>query len=130
MTQEHPITPPPELVQQWLAEPEYVSGWNGKCTLISVTDHRLSNICAKAAQWGADQELEACCKMLYDRYDRVRHATGFPGSDMSDWLRAARRPKPLSLKEQALAELAEWENVMDIALDSPIRRALEALPDD
>ena len=34
-----------------------------------------------------------------------------------------------TLKEQALAELAEWENVMDIAPDSPIRRALEQLPD-
>jgi len=31
------------------------------------------------------------------------------------------------LKEQALAELSEWENVMDIAPDSPIRRALETL---
>jgi hypothetical protein len=39
------------------------------------------------------------------------------------------RPEPPSLKEQALAELAEWENVMDIAPDSPIRRALEALPE-
>jgi len=59
MTNQHPITPPPELVQQWLAEPEYVSGWSGKCMLISITDHRLSNIAAKAAQWGADQEMEA-----------------------------------------------------------------------
>jgi hypothetical protein len=33
------------------------------------------------------------------------------------------------LKEQALAELAEWENVMDIASDSPIRRALKQLDD-
>jgi hypothetical protein len=48
---------------------------------------------------------------------------------MAELLRAARRPKPPSLKEEALAELAEWENVMDIASDSPIRRALEALPE-
>ena len=64
MENECPVTPPPELVKQWLAEPEYVSGWNGECMMLSVTDHRLSNICAKAAQWGADQELEAFCKWL------------------------------------------------------------------
>jgi hypothetical protein len=63
--------------------------------------------------------LNACCELLVQQ-----------GFDFVDDLRAARRPKPPSLKEQALDELAEWENVMDIAPDSPIRRALEALPDD
>jgi hypothetical protein len=83
-----------------------------------------------AFQSGADQELEACCKMLYDRYDRVRHATGFPGSDMSDWLRAARRPKPLSLKEQALKALDHILNNSSTDLGgNTIRRALEQLPD-
>jgi hypothetical protein len=52
----NPITPPPELVQEWLKEPECVSGWKGECTLISLTNHRLRNICNRAAQWGADQQ--------------------------------------------------------------------------
>ncbi len=105
----HPITPPPELVRKWDKEavgthfPPY--GYS-------------QFIAARAAQWGADQELEACCGLLVQQ-----------GFDLVDYLRAARRPKPPSLKEQALAELAEWENVMDIAPDSPIRRALEALPE-
>ena len=43
--------------------------------------------------------------------------------------RLCREAENETLKEQALAELAEWENVMDIAPDSPIRRALEALPE-
>ncbi|NDD46577.1 MAG: hypothetical protein EBZ24_14645 [Synechococcaceae bacterium WB9_4xB_025] len=106
MTDQHPITPPPELVQQWHDEAK-----KDPCGPINW-------IAVKAAQWGADQELEACCEWL----DGV--------GDLKQQLRADRRPKPPSLKEQALAELAEWENVMDIAIDSPIRRALEALPND
>jgi hypothetical protein len=105
---DHPITPTPELVQQWAqiqaAEQAVVDHWQ--------------HIATRAAQWGADQELEACVKLLELSDDNAR-----------DFLYSARRPKPLSLKEQALAELAEWENVMDIAPDSPIRRALEQLDD-
>jgi hypothetical protein len=112
MTQQHPITPPPELVQQWLGE------FFG-CTVSGELSDSERFLATRAAQWGADQELEACCEWL----DRE----GWSGE--SRQLRAARRPKPPSLKEQALAELAEWENVMDIAPNSPIRRALEQLPD-
>jgi hypothetical protein len=102
------ITPPPELVQQWMTE--------FYCTPI-VPGEACTDLAIRAAQWGADQELEACCEWTQ----------GY--AECGDSLRAARRPKPPSLKEQALAELAEWENVMDIASDSPIRRALEALPE-
>lgn len=131
MTNQHPITPPPpELVKQWLAEPaEYVSGWNGKCTMISVADHRFSNICAKAAQWGADQELEACCEWLGDA-PVVYNDNGdlHPGS----YLRDARRPMP-SLKEQALSELNLTADPDGAELSRTqvelIRKALEALDD-
>jgi hypothetical protein len=127
MTDKHPrpITPPPELVRQWLAEPEYVSGWNGKCTLISVTNHRFSNICAKAAQWGADQELESCCEEMKS----LPSPLGIPFGEMaSNALRAARRSKPPNLKEQALKIMSkdEWSTEEE----SIIRRALELLPDD
>lgn len=124
MENECPVTPPPELVKQWLAEPEYVSGWHGKCMMISVTDHRLSNICAKAAQWGADQELEACTEWL------VKYGLGMASSEM---LSAARRPKPPSLREQALLQLDTLN--ADLAMHgrgcdlSQIRRALEQLND-
>ena len=70
------------------------------------------------AQWGADQELEACCEWLFqDGYDVT-----------SARLRAARRPKPPSLKEQALDELVAAERLYP-ADWSTIRRALEALDD-
>jgi hypothetical protein len=105
---DHPITPPPALLQQWTDE--YIKD-KPACSAPEF-------IATRAAQWGADQELEACCGLLVQQ-----------GFDLVDYLHAARRPKPPSLKEQALTELAEWERVMDIAPDSPIRRALEQLDD-
>jgi hypothetical protein len=126
MTQQHPIIPSPELARQWSIEAEQ----NHQPT---VAYSLVTALATHAAQWGADQELEACCQALYDRYDSVRHATGFPGSDMSDWLRAARRPKPPSLKEQALLQLDVLN--ADLAMHglgtdlSQIRRALEQLSD-
>lgn len=111
MTTEHPITPSPKLVHKW-------------CEIWNESDDEdaalLDYISVRAAQWGADQELEACLEWIDGEIGAV---------DPND-LRAARRPKPLSLKKQALAELEEWENIMDIAPDSPIRRALETLPND
>jgi hypothetical protein len=106
MTQQHPITPPPELVEQWAHLP---ADWNTVAFLI--------------AQWGADAELEACCEWM---------AEETPISYINA-LRDARRPKPPSLKEQALQALAEadlgsteaeWSQRFDT-----IRRALEQLPD-
>ena len=70
----------------------------------------------KAAQWGADQELEACCELTRDN----------DGYDAAIALRAERRSKPQSLKEQALAAAAELEGFKGVDI---IRRALEALPD-
>jgi hypothetical protein len=116
MTQQHLITPPPKLVVQWQEEPAFSA--LSPCAMVTVTNTKIQDIATRAAQWGADQELEACCEVLQDwRYCRV------------DDLRAIRRPKPPSLKQQALAELAEWENICNIAPDSPIRRALEQLDD-
>jgi len=99
-----PVTPPPELVQQWIRE-----------------EDGLQHVATRAAQWGADQELEACCKVL-EVSDR----------NAREFLYAARRPKPPSLKERALHELADVYNrdkIDDSAYDT-IRLALEALPDD
>jgi len=114
MTDQHPITPPPELVQQWWAEENY-----------DPFGVAVSNLAARAAQWGADQELEACCEWLEQNCDQWK----LPYS-----LRAARRPKAPSLKEQAL-ELARPADPYgahvtfgpeELAL---IRRALEQLDD-
>jgi len=111
MTNQHPIMPPDELVRQWL---------NSKI--------RLKDAFMVAAQWGADQELEACCEQT----DELQLGTCYPVT--GDKLRAARRPKPSSLKEQALEEL---ENMVKAAKDfgfggtdpTAIRRVLEQLDD-
>jgi hypothetical protein len=118
MTQEHPITPPPELVSKWC----YEDGEE-----IKSSPRWFFSVCAKAAQWGADQELEACCEWVKSKQTYWAH----------DELRATRRPKPPSLKEQALQALSEAVKMAD---DVPpegicsgqadiIRRALEQIDD-
>ena len=104
MMKTNPITPPPELLDQWCME----NNWR--------------DIAIQAAQWGADQELEACCQWL---------DTGLMTPYAVIRLRSDRRPKPPTMKEQALAVL------MALEIDEPgyegtyntIRRALEALDD-
>jgi hypothetical protein len=115
MTNQHPITPPLELQDKWRQD-----WYKSKVKHIQLEDH----IATQAACWGADQELEACCKWT--------DVNGW--DDACDELRAARRPKPPTLKEQALAELEILRidaNTHGLGFDAPaIRRALEALPND
>lgn len=59
MTENHPITPPPELIGQWLEE------FFGPETMPGMAPGEVSlHIATQAARWGADQELEACCEWL------------------------------------------------------------------
>jgi len=123
------ITPPSELVQQWMEEAD---------TFRYFVNEVQQYIAARAAHWGydqrgevneaklqqaRDQELEACCEWLGTQWLGAR-TEGFP-----DELRAARRPKPPSLKEQAL-KAAHIEVDPQGKNGSLIIRALEALPDD
>jgi hypothetical protein len=110
MTNEnHPITPSLELLKHW-EEQHFDEGENYDVMLI------------QAYQAGADQELEACCEWLV----------------VDDWksvsknLRAARRPKPPSLKEQALfaIDTAVADGRLSSDVSNVVRRALEALPND
>ena len=111
----HPITPPPALVEQWYEAIDNSStSWK-------------QELATQAARWGADQELEACLEW-------VATATVY---DITAYLRNARRPKPPSLKEQALEALEKWaedefgpgavfHKGLEVGL---IRRAIKALPD-
>ena len=118
MTQEHPITPPPELVEQWLE-----STRSDDCIGAFPTDFE-QRICTAAARWGADQELEACCEWL---------RRSLPGYDKhyADYLREARRPKPKSLKQQAIDELVAAYNAdqMDDTTFETLGRIIKSLPD-
>ena len=111
MMKTDPITPPPELVEQWFLSAKAMP-----------VDQWVTDVATKAAQWGADQELQACCTAI----DEV------PGGWAdSRHLRHVRRPKPPSLKEQALKALDHICVNHSKATDHEytIRCALEALPE-
>lgn len=115
------ITPPPELVGEWLCSEDYLSDASTFSSM-TITSSRLQNVATRAARWGADMEVEACCQWLsLQGYDLV--AAKF---------RAARRPKPPSLAGEALAELKEIMDELHEATGSgftasAIHRALERL---
>ena len=117
MTEQHPFTPPPELVQQWYNEcPE-------------ANEASLPYVAIQAARWGADQELLACGKYL----ERCAAWEEEDVTEMYDY----RRPRPLSLKEQALEAAQRFyakghEDCTDEEISEDfdtICRALEALDD-
>ena len=111
MTTTNSFVPPPELVMQW---------WDR--TLLG-NFHEFESIATQAAQWGADQELEAC----------VNYIDNNMSGNKAREFRAIRRPKSLSRKEQALEAIGRLcASVIhdDLKDDAAIvRRALEQLPD-
>jgi hypothetical protein len=114
----HPITPPPELVRQWIP-----AGWD--CSPNTFTT-LLMRIADNAALWShdhcrseikaaADQELEACVEWIAKRSHLV-----------SREMQAARRPRPKapSLKKQALGALSRADKD---ALTNPLTGEVVAL---
>ena len=89
MTQQHPIAPSTELVEQWAHLPD---DWAAAAALI--------------AQWGADQELQACGEWLM--------LNGY-GAVISR-LRIDRRPKPPSLKERIKQAISSGDTGLAIKL--------------
>ena len=112
---DHPITPPPELVTDWCGQLARENDYGPTC---------VYDIATQAARWGADQELEAC----------LVEVSFFDSRVLADKISAARRPKPPSLKEQALTALSEADQGLNKSewqqRSNTIRRALEALPND
>jgi len=121
MIKKHSIAlPQAELIQQWFQEVSSAP------VHVSSTDEYIAT---RAAQWGADQELEAIEKEILDQawFANPEHRLA--------QLRAARRPKPPSLKEQALEQLNGIATLFKVSFGGnlvcdTIRRALESLPDD
>ena len=91
MLQQHPITPPPELVQRLRSEAPY-----------AISDTRVTrerHLIAAAYRAGADAQLDAVMSWLRDQtFGR-----------QPQWLalRDAMRPKPQSLAEEAQRILVE-----------------------
>ena len=112
------ITPPPELVLQWCHE-------DGD--EIKTSPRWFRSVCAKAARWGADQELEACCEYL----TRCAAWEPWEPEDIQE-MRDLRRPEPPSLKEEAIDTLHLIRDHLPADMYEKsflIRRALESLPD-
>lgn len=110
-----PITPLTERFRQW--EDDILNERDN-------VDHVLDCAWRDGFQAGADHELEMCCELFAVEWNDLETA---------DKLRATRRPKPPSLKEQALDQLRSIQVDitrcgMGISVDT-IRRALEALDD-
>jgi hypothetical protein len=116
MTDQHPITPPPELALQWINEylNEHPEGVDVEVLVVS------------AAQWGADQELLACGNYL-------KQCAAWEEEDVTEFYNY-RRPRPLSLKELALESVKRFEKSGEFFSDQMrelefIRKALETIDD-
>ena len=103
---DHSITPPPELVHKWATMFEFLPD---------------KQVFSEVAQWGADQELEACCEWFANE--------GY--GTAPDRIRNHRRPTPPTDKELALRELdyAYDKNKIDDTTYAAIKRALETIHD-
>ena len=116
--QQHPITPPPKLFAQW--ENDILNSQDN-------VDYVLDCAWRNGFQAGADQELEACCDWFQEFYKTeswVKH-------DLKHF-RDARRPKPPSLKEEAINTLHLIRDHLPADIYEKsflIRRALEQLDD-
>ena len=130
---QHPISVPDELLRQWCQ-------WNPEQT----PEGLWRKIADNSAQWGADQQLKLDAEQINQAWqkgaDQELEACyywieNYHGTDAADSLEQGRRPKPPSLKEQALEQLDEISTCFRISHGGPIvcdkiRRALEALPND
>lgn len=111
----HPITPSLELVDHWFDGDEY-------------------DLATKAARWGADQQLAEDAKWLDHNALSEPHLKIIP---VGESLKEAMRPKPPSLKDQALQALANADGadhpvistVLTADQHALIRKALEQLDD-
>ena len=102
------LIPPDELVKEWQRDSNH-------------NEPMFPQVAQRAAQWGADKELE-CIKHWLRRHQLAGTAEA---------LHVARRPRPLSPKNEALNELAISLASGEITpmRAAKIRVALEQVPD-
>ena len=95
---DHPVKLPPEVFAELLSE-----AMRRRDELNAQPGTVAAVVADRAAQWGADQELEACCEWL--------EARGFSRVDV-DYLRSARCRKPPTLAKRALDQYDRIEDVL------------------
>jgi hypothetical protein len=121
--QPFPTNPPIKLVQQWKLNAPHPSNETEHYRYIAICaalwgKHQRGRINVAQLQERADQELKACCEQL----DELQLGTCYPVT--GDKLRAARRPKPPSLKERISAAITKGDERTALLLLN------EALPND
>ena len=116
MTSQTPDLPPSESLGYW--EDQIIDEYDN-------VDAILIEAWQAGHKAGADQELDACCECISTRWNK-HDSLCLPLT--AHELRAARRPKPLSLKELALESVKRFELGQDLMGDlDTIRQALEQL---
>ncbi len=118
MTTNPLIDPPSWPLAEFCPPHEFVKHWESRYKEVGHKPEAvLQHVAEQASQWGADKELEACCAEVSWNGNKA----------LSVELRDARRPKPPTLKEQALAILDDCSDRLDGAHENIIRQALEQL---
>lgn len=116
----HPVKPPSDLVREW-------SRFKGNSDF-SYFEETFQGIADKAAQWGADRQLELAIEYLegtYPSWDDVGGLMAF---------KEAMRPRPISKKQRAQIALSQIMRSQKGMFDGKpfftIKEALDSLPDD
>ena len=124
--QQHPITPPEDLIEALRSQAP-------QCDVdAGVNKVRETQLIIAAYRAGADYELEEILLYPGEEPEDCRYFDWVPAANIRAW----RRPKPPSLKEQALAALAAADGadhpvvatVITADQHALIRAALESLP--
>jgi hypothetical protein len=106
---DHPVKVPEDLVRRLREEASSIPA-SQVGTVYDRQNSWIEYLADRAAQWGADQELEACIDVLGSQsaWDVLAECTGWKEfrDESEDILRAARRPKPPTLAEQGMEALS------------------------
>lgn len=94
---DHPVVPPYSLLQIWISQH-------------SLKSKGIRNLLIEAAQWGADQELDLCCKFIEpESCCGTKHQRRMLVSKLME----RRRPKPkqISMTVSITGTEAELESI-------------------
>ena len=118
MTTNPLIDPPSWPLAEFCPPREFVKHWESRYKEVGHKPEAvLQHVAEQASQWGADKELDACYAEMSWNGNKA----------LAVELRNRRRPKPPTLKEQALEILDDCSVRLPGAHENIIRRALEQL---
>lgn len=121
----YPVKPPSDLVREW-------ARFKGNSDF-SYFEETFQGIADKAAQWGADRQLELA-EGFFVEYLRLKLWDLWDDDESLEEFRKSMRPKPLSKKQQAKNALSQIMGSQKGMFDGKpffiIKEFLDSLPDD